>query len=192
MNIKSAAFVGSAVKSSQYPAEGLPEIAFAGRSNVGKSSLVNTLVGRKNLVKTSSTPGRTQTINFFLINDTLHFVDLPGYGYAKVSAEVRKNWGPMVERYLKTRESLCAAVVILDIRRTPNQADLDLVAWLIHYNIPQILVLTKADKLKRNKQARQRALIAQDMGKQASSLIAFSASTGLGKRELWKALDAVL
>ncbi len=193
MNIKSAAFVASAVKPSQYPSPGKGEIAFAGRSNVGKSSLINTLLGRKNLVKTSSTPGRTQTINFFLINDSLYFVDLPGYGYAKAPVQVRKKWGPMVERYIETREGLCAVVVILDIRRTPNQQDHDLVAWLAYYNIPQVVVLTKADKLKRNKQVRQRTLIAEDLAiDPPSSLITFSASTGLGKRVLWKAIEAVL
>ncbi|NVM20998.1 MAG: YihA family ribosome biogenesis GTP-binding protein [Desulfobacterales bacterium] len=192
MNVKSAEFITSAVKPPQYPSAGMPEVAFAGRSNVGKSSLINLLLSRKNLVKTSSTPGRTQTINFFLINDSFYFVDLPGYGYAKVSREVRKNWGPMVEKYLKSRQDLCAVVVILDLRRMPNQADHDLFAWLAHYNIPQIVVLTKADKLKKNKQARQRSLIAEDLSKNPSSLILFSATIGLGKQELWKAVEALL
>lgn len=188
MNIKSAAFVTSAVKPSQYPRPSGSEVAFAGRSNVGKSSLINTLLGRKNLVRTSSTPGRTQTINFFLINDSFFFVDLPGYGYAKVPVEVRKSWGPMVEKYLNAREGLRTVVVILDIRRIPNQADHDLLDWLAHYKIPEILVLTKADKLKKNKQARQRALIAEDISKSPSSLILFSAATGVGKQQLWKAI----
>jgi GTP-binding protein len=192
MNIKSAAFVNSAVKSSQYPHPCGSEVAFAGRSNVGKSSLINTLLGRKNLVRTGSTPGRTQTINFFLINDCIYFVDLPGYGYAKVPIEVRKTWGPMVEKYLNTREGLAAVVVILDIRRMPNQADHDLLAWLAYYNIPEILVLTKADKLKKNKQARQCALIAEDLSQSPSSLILFSAPTGRGKQQLWKAIEKLL
>jgi len=188
MNIKSAEFVTSAVRPAQYPRPGRPEIAFAGRSNVGKSSLINSLLGRKNLVKTSSKPGRTQTINFFLINDSFYFVDLPGYGYAKVPVAVRKNWGPMVEQYLKTRQELCAVVVILDIRRKPNQADHDLFAWLTHHSIPQIVVLTKADKLKRNKQGQQRTMIAEDLSKDLSSLILFSATSGTGKQELWKTI----
>ncbi len=188
MNVKSAEFVTSAVKPSQYPSPVGHEIAFAGRSNVGKSSLINTLLGRKNLVKTSSTPGRTQTINFFLINNGFYFVDLPGYGYAKVSMEVRKKWGPMVVKYLKTQESLRAVVVILDIRRTPNQADHDLLDWLGHYDIPEIVVLTKADKLKKNKQAQQRTLIAKDLSKDPSALILFSAATGMGRQELWKTI----
>ena len=189
MNIKSAEFITSAVRPAQYPGQDLPEIAFAGRSNVGKSSLINSLLGRKNLVKTSSKPGRTQTINFFLINDSFYFVDLPGYGYAKVPRAVRKNWGPMVEKYIKTRRELCAVVVILDIRRNPNQADHDLLAWLTHYNIGQIVVLTKADKLKRNKQAQQRTMIAEDLSKEFSSLILFSATSGLGRQGLWKTIE---
>lgn len=192
MNIKSAEFVTSAVKPSQYPPPGRPEIAFAGRSNVGKSSLMNTLLGSKNLVKTSSTPGRTQTINFFLINDHFSFVDLPGYGYAKVPKAVRESWGPMVEKYLKTREGLCAVVVILDVRRLPNQGDHDLLAWLAHYKIPAILVLTKADKLKKNKQNQQRNAIARELSIDASLLTLFSATKGLGKRELLATIEALL
>ena len=192
MNIKSAEFATSAVRPSQYPPPSRPEIAFAGRSNVGKSSLMNMLLGRKNLVKTSSTPGRTQTINFFLINDQFSFVDLPGYGYAKVPKAVRKSWGPMVEKYLKTREGLCAVVVILDIRRLPNQGDHDLLAWLAHYKIPVILVLTKADKLKKNKQNQQRNAIARELSIDSSLLTLFSATTGLGKRELLATIEALL
>jgi GTP-binding protein len=192
MNVTSAAFITSAVKPSQYPSPYRAEVAFAGRSNVGKSSLINRLLARKKLVRTSSTPGRTQTLNFFLINGSFYFVDLPGYGYAKAPMAVRKSWGPMVEEYLKTRQGLCAVVVILDVRRLPDQADHDLLAWLAHYNIPEILVLTKTDRLKKNKQAHQRRLIAMDLSKDPSSLILFSAATGLGKQELWKAVEALL
>ena len=203
MNIKSAKFVTSAVKPSQYPPSDRPEIAFAGRSNVGKSSLMNTLLGRKKLVKTSSTPGRTQTINFFSINDRFYFIDLPGYGYAKVPKAVRKSWGPMVENYLKTRrareqtvpeasQGLCVVVVILDIRRLPNQGDHDLLAWLAHYEVPALVVLTKVDKLKKNQQAKQRSAIARELSTDPSSLILVSGTTGLGKQELWKAIEAKL
>ncbi len=203
MNVKSAEFVTSAVKPAQYPAPGKPEFAFAGRSNVGKSSLMNTLLGRKTLVKTSSTPGRTQTINFFLVNNHFYFVDLPGYGYAKVPKALRESWGPMVERYLKTRQAkeesgmgagqgLCAVVVILDIRRLPNQGDHDLLSWLAHYKIAPLLVLTKADKLKKNMQHKQQIAIARELSADPSSLMLFSATTGLGKRELWRAVEAFL
>ena len=203
MNIKSAKFVTSAVKPSQYPPSDRPEIAFAGRSNVGKSSLMNTLLGRKKLVKTSSTPGRTQTINLFSINDRFYFVDLPGYGYAKVPKAVRKSWGPMVENYLKTRrageqtvpeasQGLCAVVVILDIRRLPNQGDHDLLAWLAHYEVPALVVLTKVDKLKKNQQGKQRSAIARELSTDPSSLILVSGTTGLGKQELWKAIESRL
>ncbi len=158
MKITSAEFVTSATKPSQYPTEGLPEIAFAGRSNVGKSSLINVLVNRKRLVKTSSTPGRTQLVNFFDINDYITFVDLPGYGYAKVPASVRKKWGPMIETYLSGRNTLKGVVVILDIRRTPREEEHNLIEWLEHYAIPSILVLTKTDKLSKIKLAKQRAV----------------------------------
>lgn len=192
MIIKSAAFVKSAVKPPQYPSPNVSEIAFAGRSNVGKSSLINALLGRKKLVKTSSTPGRTQTINFFVVNDRFYFADLPGYGYAKVPPAVKSKWGPMVETYLKTRESLRAVVVILDIRRLPNQADHALLDWLSHYRISQIVVLTKIDKLKKGKQVLQRARIAEELLVETSSLIPFSATTGTGKRRLWKAIETML
>jgi len=202
-NITSAEFVASAVKPSQYPPPGRSEIAFAGRSNVGKSSLINRLLGRKNLVKTSSTPGRTQTINFFLVNNSFYFVDLPGYGYAKVPIKVRKGWGPMVEKYLKNRragelsgqesgQGLCAVVVILDIRRLPNQGDHDLLGWLTHYKIPAIVMLTKADKLKKNKQNKQQNAIARELSADPSAFILFSATTGLGKQQLWRAVEALL
>ncbi len=202
-NITSAEFVASAVQPSQYPPPGRSEIAFAGRSNVGKSSLINRLLGRKNLVKTSSTPGRTQTINFFLVNNSFYFVDLPGYGYAKVPIKVRKGWGPMVEKYLKNRragelsgqesgQGLCAVVVILDIRRLPNQGDHDLLGWLTHYKIPAIVMLTKADKLKKNKQNKQQNAIARELSADPSAFILFSATTGLGKQQLWRAVEALL
>jgi GTP-binding protein len=188
MIVKSAEFITSAVKSSQYPAYGHPEIAFAGRSNVGKSSLINTLVNRKHLVKTSQTPGRTQLINFFLVNDCLGFVDLPGYGYAKVPAAVRKNWGPMIETYLQTRQNLKAVVLIMDIRRIPDHKEFDLISWLANFNIPMIPVITKADKLKKAKIQLQLAANAQALAMEKSRLILFSAKTRLGKNALWTAI----
>ena len=192
MKIKSAKFITSATKPSQYPPADLPEIAFAGRSNVGKSSLINTLVNRKHLVKTSRTPGRTQLINFFNINDAMGFVDLPGYGYAKVPVSVRKKWGPMIETFLSQRESLRGIVVIMDIRRTPGTEELDLLHWLAHYNIACILVITKADKLSKNKQTKQVNTIIQTLGVAKDEVILFSAKTRLGKDAVWEAILALL
>ncbi len=188
MNIRSAKFVKSAVKPEHYPDSKLPEVAFAGRSNVGKSSLINRLLNRKKLVRTSRTPGCTQTINFFEINKEIMFVDLPGYGYAKVSKEARKKWGPMVEAYLTRRETLKLVVVILDIRRTPSPDDLNLVSWLVSRKIPYLVVLTKADKLKRHKQKQQKTLIAATLGIDEEDISLFSAKTGQGKEELWEKL----
>jgi GTP-binding protein len=192
MKITSAEFVTSATKPSQYPPEGLPEIAFAGRSNVGKSSLINVLVNRKRLVKTSSTPGRTQLINFFAINDDVAFVDLPGYGYAKVPASVRKKWGPMIETYLSGRGTLKGVVVILDIRRTPREEEHNLIAWLEHYSIASILVLTKADKLSKTKQSKQLSVVARTLGVDTRDLIMFSAKTRKGRENVWQAIEQIL
>jgi len=188
MKITSAEFVTSATKPSQYPPVRLPEIAFAGRSNVGKSSLINTLVNRKHLVKTSSTPGRTRLINFFEINQRFGFVDLPGYGYAKVPESVKKTWGPMIETYLSTRKALKGVVIILDIRRTPGQEELNLLSWLHHYFIAGILVLTKTDKLSKNKQAQKHNLIAQVLEIDKNDFILFSAKSRRGRDTLWKAI----
>ena len=192
MIIKSAEFIKSAVKSSHYPVYAHPEIAFAGRSNVGKSSLINTLVNRKRLVKTSSTPGRTQLINFFIINDTFGFVDLPGYGYAKVPAAVRKNWGPMIETYLSTRDNLRGVVLLLDIRRTPDEKDFDLINWLTRFDIPVILVLTKADKLSKSKRKLKYSDTAADLCRDDTHPVLFSAKTRMGKDELWSRINLLL
>ncbi|MBW2646428.1 MAG: YihA family ribosome biogenesis GTP-binding protein [Deltaproteobacteria bacterium] len=192
MKIKSASFIVTAVRLSQYPSSVLPEIAFAGRSNVGKSALINKLLNRKKLVKTSSTPGRTQCINFFLVNDAFYFVDLPGYGYAKVPANIQKKWGPMVEQYLKHRKPLRSVILILDIRRIPNKEDLQLLSWLQYYNIPAPIVLTKADKLTRNKQYQQTKKIASELALAPEELVVFSSKSGQGKELLWKRIESLL
>jgi len=189
MLVKSSEFVTSAVKPSQYPEALYPETAFAGRSNVGKSSLINTLVNRKRLVKTSATPGRTQLINFFLVNDGLSLVDLPGYGYAKVPASVKRNWGPMIETYLKWRETLKAVVLILDIRRIPGIEEQNFIDWLMFYRRKPILVLTKADKISRTVQIKQKKAIGAALGMDVSALTLFSAKTRLGKPEVWSAIE---
>ncbi|MBW1726766.1 MAG: YihA family ribosome biogenesis GTP-binding protein [Deltaproteobacteria bacterium] len=192
MIIKSAEFVKSAIKPEQYPAAVLPEIAFTGRSNVGKSSLINTLINRKRLVKTSATPGRTQLINFFLINKTFSFVDLPGFGYAKVPVSVRRKWGPMIETYLSTRKTLKGVVLIMDVRRIPGIQELNFIEWLYYYNIPGILILTKADKLSKTKQLKQHIAIAKALSVDKDDLILFSAKSRLGKDAVWDAIETLI
>jgi len=190
MKITSAEFIKSAVWPPQYPPGVMPEIAFVGRSNVGKSSLMNTLVGRKKLAKTSNTPGRTQLINFFAVNDSISFVDLPGYGFAKVAQSVKKDWGDMIEAYLRERQNLTMVIFILDIRRIPSVDDLSLRDWLEHYRIPYINVLTKSDKLSNNQTFEQRKLIEKVLGANVrKKTILFSAKTQRGKEELWQFLD---
>ena len=192
MHVKSAEFIKSAVKPAHYPEPGLSEIAFAGRSNVGKSSLIYPLLNRKRLVKTSATPGRTQLINFFTVNDAFAFVDLPGYGYARVPSQVRKTWGPMIETYLSTRKTLAAVVLIMDLRRTPGQAEGEFIDWLAHFSIPRILVTTKADKLSKTRQKKQLQLIADSLSLSPDGLILFSAKTGLGRDTVWEAIQCHL
>jgi GTP-binding protein len=192
MKITSAEFITSAAKPSQYPPAGLPEIAFSGRSNVGKSSLINTLANRKHLVKTSSTPGRTQLINFFDINKQICFVDLPGYGYARVPQSVKKTWGRMIESFLLKRKTLKGVVVIMDLRRTPGQGEMDLLNWLNHHTIASILVLTKADKLSKSRQAIQLGRIAQAFEKDTNEFVLFSAKSRLGRDALWNAILSLI
>ena len=186
MDVHETVFIKSAAKAKDYPVSELPEVAFVGRSNVGKSSLVNVLVNRKNLVRTSSTPGRTQLINFFDVNGRLVLVDLPGYGYAKAPPELRKQWGPMIETYLAKRENLRAVVLILDIRRIPSDGDLDMLGWLESYNIPPIIVLTKCDKLTKNERAKQTNLIAAAIKRDKSILFPFSALSRDGRDAIWQ------
>ena len=192
MNVFQADFIKSAAKPKDYPPPGLPEVAFVGRSNVGKSSLINVLAGRKGLVRTSSTPGRTQLINFFDINSILTLVDLPGYGYAKAPPDLRKQWGPMIESYLSLRESLKAVVLILDVRRVPSDGDLQMLRWLELYNIPPIFVLTKCDKLSKNEQARQNAIVAAAIKRDKGMLLPFSALSKEGRDGIWQQIGTTL
>jgi GTP-binding protein len=193
MKILSAEFVLSAKEPAHYPPAVLPEIAFAGRSNVGKSSLINTLLNRKKLARTSNTPGRTQEINFFCVNNRFGFIDLPGYGYAKVPESIRRHWGPMVETYLAKRTSLSLVVLILDVRRDPSEEDLQLLQWLLFYKIPFQIVLTKRDKVSNNEFAERRQRIVERGGfSPETPLIAFSAKTGLGKELLWREIRRVV
>ncbi len=192
MIVKTTEFIKSATRPAHYPEGNLPEIAFAGRSNVGKSSLVNVLVNRKNLVRTSSTPGRTQLINFFQVNDDFMLVDLPGYGYAKVPLAVKKDWRPMMETYLAKRENLRGVVLILDIRRVPTEDDLQMLAWLRAYSVAPILVVTKCDKLSKNERARQTAVIVEKLGVAKGDLTFFSALNKEGRDAVWARIDALL
>ncbi|HWI41237.1 MAG TPA: ribosome biogenesis GTP-binding protein YihA/YsxC [Verrucomicrobiae bacterium] len=192
LRIATVTFVKSAVTPAHYPEGELPEIAFAGRSNVGKSTLINVLVNRKNLVRTSSTPGRTQLINFFQVDDSFMLVDLPGYGYAKVPPEVRKSWGPMMQTYLSRRENLRGVVLIIDIRRIPGGEDLQMLDWLRSYGIPCIIVATKVDKVSKNERARQRAAIAKAMGVAAGDIVCFSSLSREGKEDALARIAAVL
>lgn len=183
MKILSAEFVISAVGPKQFPADRRPQIAFAGRSNVGKSAIINSLLLRKNLVKTSATPGKTQHINFFIVNDAVYFVDLPGYGYARAPQVVIDAWAPMIEAYLKDSNQLAAVVVLLDSRREPDQRDIRLVEWLRQYRIPAIYALTKADKLNRRESESARRKILDLLGV-TPPLLLTSARTGQGIKEL--------
>jgi len=192
VKIRSAEFIKSAVNPSHYPVGDFPEIAFSGRSNAGKSSLINTLVNRRNLVKTSSTPGKTRQLNFFLINGMLMFVDLPGYGYAKVPITLRKSWKQWIEMYLRKRSQLKGVVVVMDVRRTPGDEELALMEWLARQGQRGIVVMTKADKLSKTRQIFQRSGASKAFNLDPDALILFSAKTGQGKERLWDAIEACL
>jgi GTP-binding protein len=183
MKVLSAEFVVSAAQAAQFPRDRRPQIAFAGRSNVGKSSIINALLHRKALVKTSSTPGKTQLINFFIINGQFYFVDLPGYGYARAPQAVTDTWAPMIEGYLKNSPDLRAVVVLLDVRREPDERDIRLLDWLRQYDIPAICVLTKADKLSRQESEQARRNVMESL--ELSDLLLTSARDGQGIKVLW-------
>jgi len=191
--VMDAAFIRSAFEESQYPPPDKAEVAFAGRSNVGKSSLLNALVNRKNLARTSSTPGRTQAINFFRVNDRFTFVDLPGYGYARVSREVKKTWRGMVATYLRNRLNLKAVVVIVDIRRDLDEDDRSFMEWLEQEGKEVIPVLTKVDKLTRKERDSQ----VREMERELSGIVSqkpilFSAKTREGRKEIWDRLLSLM
>lgn len=187
-------FLKSAFNESHYPPPDRPEVAFAGRSNVGKSSLINVLVNRKKMARTSSTPGRTQAINYFDVHSKgIYLVDLPGYGFARVPLKVKASWGNMVESYLKSRSNLKAVVVILDIRRDVTDGDFDLLEWLSKYGIKSIIVLTKTDKLSRQKAKARADLIGKDLKEiTPDKPILFSAKTREGRNEIWERIDRII
>ena len=178
----------STTRPDDFPRDQRPEIAFCGRSNVGKSSLLNTLTNVRGLARTSSTPGRTQTINFFVINESMYFVDLPGYGYGKVSKTVRESWGPMIEDYLRNREQLNLAVMIVDSRMAPTDSDVMMKQWLDRCRIPTTVVLTKTDKISNNQL--HQALRQGTQTLDTKEIIAFSAVTGAGKEAILARISA--
>ena len=188
MKIRSADFILSASSPWQFPPPTLPEIAFAGRSNVGKSTLINSLLNRRKLVKTSSTPGKTQLINFFNINDKFHFVDLPGYGFAKVPENVRKQWQRLIEAYLQERETLRNVVLIVDSRHGPTAQDRQLKDWLDYYERPVLIVASKIDKLKRGQIQKHLKIIRQDLALDTTPLAHSSLEKGK-REEIWKNLN---
>ena len=191
MKITQAEIVMSAVKPEQYPTEGFPEFALAGRSNVGKSSFINKMLNRKGLARTSSKPGKTQTLNFYKLNDELFFVDVPGYGYAKVSKSERAAWGKMIETYITTREPLRAMLLIVDLRHKPSADDVMMYDFLKHYEIPCIIIATKADKIPKGKWQKHLKVVKDtlDIAK-GDEVILFSSETGLGKDTAWNAIQA--
>ena len=193
MKITSAEFLTGAVSYKQYPDSAYPELAFAGRSNVGKSSLINSLLNRKKLVKTSQTPGKTQEINFFKINNDFIFTDLPGYGFAKVPQPVRTRWGKMIEDYLLKRETLLAVIFIIDLRRRPSQLDLSLQRWLEAHGVEYLLVGTKVDKLSQSeiKKQKDKLNVAYFDGGEGELLV-YSSKSSRGRKELWSEITSRL
>ena len=196
MKILSADFVKSCMKPAHYPREHLPEVAFVGRSNVGKSSAINSLLNRKGIAKVSTTPGKTQTLNFFRILTSdktwspIHFVDLPGYGYAKAARSVREQWGPMIERYLKDRAQLCAIVQLVDVRGVEAH-DVTTLEWLTHLGYRPIVVVTKIDKLSRGRRRQALLHVCQTLGvEHDEAVVGYSSKTNEGRQELWNVLRA--
>ncbi len=186
MKVTSSDIVISAVKPEQYPSNPIPEFALAGRSNVGKSSFINKMINRKSLARTSSKPGKTQTLNFYIINDALHFVDVPGYGYAKVAKTERAAWGRMIETYFTSREQLRAALLIVDLRHPPTKDDIAMYEFLKHYDLPCIVIATKADKIPKGKWQKHLKITRETLGlAKEDELLLFSSETGEGKDQVW-------
>ncbi|MBP1966079.1 ribosome biogenesis GTP-binding protein YihA/YsxC [Paenibacillus aceris] len=193
MKVNQAEFVISAVGPSQYPEDALPEIALAGRSNVGKSSLINCLISRKNLARTSSQPGKTQTLNYYKVNQDLYFVDLPGYGYAKVSKTKREQWGKFIESYLMHRETLRLVMQLVDLRHPPSKDDQAMYEWLRHHDVPVLVVATKADKIPKSQWPKHLKIVRETLGMDKGvQPLMFSSELTLGKDELWSILEQAI
>ncbi|WP_084246343.1 ribosome biogenesis GTP-binding protein YihA/YsxC [Planomicrobium okeanokoites] len=191
MKVNNVELVISAVRPDQYPEDGLPEFALAGRSNVGKSSFINKMIGRKSMARISSKPGKTQTLNFYKIEEQLFYVDVPGYGYAKVSKSEREAWGKMIERYITDREPLRAVIQIVDLRHPPSRDDIAMYDFMKHYDIPCIIIATKADKIPKGKWDKHKKIVRDTLEMEKTDpLIVFSSETGLGKDEAWKEIES--
>jgi len=190
MKVNQAEFIISAVGPSQYPPDALPEIALAGRSNVGKSSLINRMIQRKNLARTSSKPGKTQQLNYYKINSDLFFVDLPGYGYAQVSKSKREVWGKFIEEYLTSREYLKLVLLIIDLRHPPSKDDQAMYDWLQYNGVPMCVVATKADKITKGHWQKHVKIVRETLGMEKSEqVVLFSSELGIGKDELWQIIE---
>ncbi|MCP3025521.1 ribosome biogenesis GTP-binding protein YihA/YsxC [Halobacillus sp. A5] len=193
MKVNHAEIIISAASKKQYPNEPLPEIALAGRSNVGKSSFINKMIQRKNLARTSSKPGKTQTLNFYRINERFHFVDVPGYGYAKVSKKERAKWGRMMEEYFAEREQLRAIALVVDVRHKPTEDDCMMYDFLKHFELPVMVIATKLDKIKKGQRNKQLHMVSSTLNMdEEDPLIPFSSETGEGKDTAWRAMLSYL
>lgn len=192
MKVNNVSLDAVAVKAAQYPDDGKPEIAFAGKSNVGKSSLINSMVYRKAIARTSQNPGKTRTINFYNVENLLYFVDLPGYGYAKAPKSEIAKWGKMIENYLLKREQLRAIILLIDIRHEPGENDRMMYEWLRHYGYRIIIVATKSDKLKRSQLQKHTAMLRNSLQLDKEDiLIPFSSETKDGRDELWNVIEKI-
>lgn len=190
MQVNNVELTISAVKPEQYPTQGYPEIALAGRSNVGKSSLINTLINRRNLARTSSQPGKTQTLNFYNIESLLYFVDVPGYGYARVSQKEREKWGQMLETYFASRKQLRGVISLVDARHEPTQLDKQMIEFLHYYDLPILVVGTKIDKIPKNKRNKSESIIRKSLKlRKQDQLILFSSVDKTGKNEVWEWIE---
>ena len=192
MNVNNVSLAAVAVKAAQYPQETMPEVAFAGKSNVGKSSLINTMINRKALARTSQNPGKTRTINFYNVENKLYFVDLPGYGYAKAPKSEIAKWGKMIEDYLIKRDSLRAIIMLVDIRHEPGANDKMMYEWLKHYGHKIIVVATKSDKLNRSQIPKHKKMLSEALSlEKGDILIPFSSESKNGKEELWNIIEEI-
>jgi GTP-binding protein len=192
MKVKKAELLKLASRKNDFPPERYPEVVLAGRSNVGKSSLINTLVERRNLARTSNTPGKTRAVHFYLIDDSWFLVDLPGYGYARVSRQKQKEWGSLIEDFLLNRKTIIMVILVIDLRHEPSEQDQQMAAWLRHFSLPAVVVATKADKIPRGKREKQRQLVARTLGVAPEEVLLFSSGTREGRDELYRIIEQKL